>query len=76
MYFQIASVEYALSVFNSFDKNIKFTYEEEQNNTLPFSDVLLIGDLKPQHHCRKDANNDARVYIVTHLHQSVESEGH
>ena len=33
-----------LSVLNSFHKNIKFTYEEEQNNTLPFLDVLFIRD--------------------------------
>ena len=35
-----SSVEYVLSVLNSFHKNIKVTYEEEQNNTLPFLDVL------------------------------------
>ena len=38
------SVEYVLSVLDSFHKNIKFTYEEEQNNTLPFLDVLFIRD--------------------------------
>ena len=39
---KIGSVEYVLSVLNSSHKNIKFTYEEEQNNTLPFLDVLFI----------------------------------
>ena len=43
-YVKIGSVEYVLSVLNSFHKNIKFTYEEEQNNTLPFLDVLFIRD--------------------------------
>ena len=44
MYVRIGSVEYVLSVLISFHKNIKFTCEEEYNNTLPFLDVLLIGD--------------------------------
>ena len=42
VYVKIGSVEYVLSVFNSLHKNIKFTYEEEQNNTLPILDVLFI----------------------------------
>ena len=41
MYVKIGSVE---SVLNSFHKNIKFTYEEEQNNNLPFLDVVCIRD--------------------------------
>ena len=32
-YVKFVSVEYVLSVLNSFHKNMKFTYEEEQNNT-------------------------------------------
>ena len=44
MYVNIGSVEYVLSVIISFHKNIKFTYEEEHNNTLPLLDVSLIGD--------------------------------
>ena len=41
---KIGSVDYVLPVLNSFHKNIKFTYEEEQNNTLPILDVLFIRD--------------------------------
>ena len=44
MYVKFGSVEYVLSVFISFHKNIKFTFEQEHNNTLPFLDVLVIGD--------------------------------
>ena len=32
-YIKIGSVEYVLSVLDLFHKNIKLTYEEEQNNT-------------------------------------------
>ena len=38
------STEYVLSVLNSFHDNIKFTYEQENNNRLPFLDVLFIRD--------------------------------
>ena len=43
-YVKIGSVEYVFLVLNSFHKNIKFTYEEEQNNTLPFLNVIFIRD--------------------------------
>ena len=43
-YVKTGSVEYVLSVLNSFYKNIKFTYEEEQNNALQLLDVLFIRD--------------------------------
>ena len=33
-----------LSVMNSFHDNIKFTYEEDNNNRLPFLDVFFIED--------------------------------
>ena len=36
------SIEYVLSVLETFHPNIKFTYEKEVNNTLPFLDVLFI----------------------------------
>ena len=57
---KIGSVEDVLSVLNSFHKNIKFTYEEEQNNTLPFLDVLFIRDGKKLNVTvyRKDTHND------------------
>ena len=57
---KIGSVEDVLSVLNSFHKNIKFTYEEEQNNTLPFLDVLFIRDGEKLNTTvyRKDTYND------------------
>ena len=59
-YVKIGSVEYVLSVLNSFHKNIKFTYKEEQNNTLPFLDVLFIRDGEKLNTTvyRKDTYND------------------
>ena len=44
LYVKTGSVEYVLSALNSFYKNIKFTYEEEQNNALQLLDVLFIRD--------------------------------
>ena len=61
------SVEYVLSVLDSFHKNIKFTYEEEQNNTLPFLDVLFIRDGEKLNTTvyRKDVHND--LYLKKNL---------
>ena len=42
VYVKNGSVEYVLSVLEKFRPNIKFTYEKEVNNTLPFLDVLFI----------------------------------
>ena len=38
---KMGSVEYIVSVLNSFDANIQFTYEMEKKCRLPFLDVLL-----------------------------------
>lgn len=35
------SIEYVLSLLNSFHKKVKFTYEIENGGQLPFLDVLL-----------------------------------
>ena len=61
---KIGSVEDVLSVLNSFHKNIKFTYEEEQNNTLPFLDVLFIRDGEKLNTTvyRKDTHNDLYLH--------------
>ena len=61
---KIGSVEDVLSVLNSFHKNIKFTYEEEQNNTLPFLDVLFIRDGEKLNTIvyRKDTQNDLYLH--------------
>ena len=37
-----SSIDYALSVLNSFHKNIKFSFEDEKDNKLSFLDVLII----------------------------------
>ena len=44
VYVKRGSIEYVLSELNSFHDNIKFTYEQENNNRLPFLDVLFIRD--------------------------------
>ena len=43
-YAKCGSIEYLLSVPNLFHDNIKFTYEEERNNRLPFLNVLFMRD--------------------------------
>ena len=42
VYVKRGSIENVLFVPNSFHDNIKFTYEQENNNRLPFLDVLFI----------------------------------
>ena len=71
-YVKIDSIEYVLSVLNSFHKNIKFTYEEEQNNTLPFLNVLFIRDgEKPNTAVYRKVHIMICIYTGTRLHQSV-----
>ena len=59
-------IEYVLSVLETFYPNIKFTYEREVNNTLPFLEVLFIRNLDHIHTtvCRKETNND--LYLHWH----------
>ena len=61
-YVKIGSGEYVLSFLNSFHKNIKFTYEEEQNK--PFLDVLFIRDGEKLNSTvyRKDTHNDLYLH--------------
>lgn len=47
------SIEYALSLLNSFHKKVKFTYEIENGGQLPFLDVLL---------CKNDKKIITTVY--------------
>ena len=63
-YVKIGSVEYVLSVLNSFHKNIKFTYKEEQNSTLPCLDALFIRDGENLNTAvyRKDTHNDLHLH--------------
>ena len=53
-------VQLDISVLNSFHDNIKFTYEQEKNNRLPFLDVLFIREDEKIHVTvfRKDTYND------------------
>ena len=76
-YVKVGSVDYVLPVLNWFYKNIKFTYEEEQNNTLPFLDVLFIRDgenLTPRF--TEKIHIMACIYTGTRLHQSIGKEKH
>ena len=59
---KIGSVEYVLSVHNSFDKNIKFTYEEQHNNIL---DVLFIrdGEKRKTSVNRKDTHSELYLHL-------------
>ena len=63
VYIKRGSIEYVLSVLNSFHDNIKFTYEQENNNRLPFLDVLFIRDDEEINITvfRKDTYND--IYL-------------
>ena len=56
-------VEHVLVRLNSFHKNIQFTYELENQNKLPFLDVLLIrrGNKIETTIYRKSINND--IYL-------------
>ena len=58
------AIEYVLSILNSFHNNIKFTYEQENNNRLPFRDVLFIRDDKKINSMlfRKDTHNDLYLH--------------
>ena len=62
-FIKAGSVNYILSVLNSFDMNIKFTYELEHDGKLPFIDVLLCRSGKKIYTTvyRKAINND--VYL-------------
>ena len=49
----IEAIDHILTVLNSFDPNIPFTYEAEESSKLPFLDVML---------CRKDNKLVCSVY--------------
>ena len=62
-FIKVGSVNYILSVLNSFDVSIKCTYELEHKDKLPFLDVLLCRTGKKIYTTvfRKATNND--VYL-------------
>ena len=64
IYVKNGSIEYVLSVLESFHLNIKFTYEKEVNNTLPFLDVLFVRNSDHIHTTvyRKETNNDLYLH--------------
>ena len=66
VYVKNGSIEYVLLAPESFHPNIKFTYEKEVNNTLPFLDVLFIRNSNHIHTTvyRKETNND--LYLHWH----------
>ena len=67
----VGSVNYILSVLNSFDVNIKFTYQLEHEGKLPFLDVLLCRSGKKIYTTvyRKAINND--VYLNQNVFASI-----
>ena len=59
VYVKRGSIEYILSVRNSFHDNIKFTYKQENNDKLPILDVLFIRDCEKTNTVfRKDKHTD------------------
>ena len=63
MFVKIGTTEFIISVLNSFDKNIQFTFEEENDETIPFLDILISrkrNDITTTVH-RKSTCND--VYL-------------
>ena len=64
VYVKLGSIEYVLSVLSSFHDNIKFTYEQENNNRLTFLDVLFIRDYEKINTTvfRKGTHNDLYLH--------------
>ena len=38
---KIGTTEFIISVLNSFDKNIQFSFEEENDEPIPFLNILI-----------------------------------
>ena len=80
VYLKNGSIEYVLPMLESFHPNIKFTYEKEVNNTLPFLDALYIRNSDDIHRTvyRKETNNDLYlqwlVYTYLYLGKVEQSE--
>ena len=64
VYVKRGSIEYVLSVLNSFHENKMFTYEQENNNRFPVLDVLFIMDDEKINTTvfRKDPSNDLYLH--------------
>ena len=71
---KLGSIEYIISVLNSFHKNIQFTYKVENNAKLPFLDVLIMRNDENITTIvyRKESNSDV-IYIET-LHANIMEE--
>ena len=65
-YVRNESIDYVLTTFNSFDRNISFINEKEYNGQLPSLDVLFIrnGTHLDTTVYRKDAHNDLYLHWV------------
>ena len=64
-YVKIGPTKQILSLLNSFDENIQFTFEAESKCTLPFLDVLLCrnGAVHTTTVYRKNTNNDTYLNL-------------
>ena len=61
---KLISIDHVLMILNTFQKNVKFTYELEINKKISILDVLLIrndGTLETMSY-RKSTNNGAYLY--------------
>ena len=58
------SVDYAISVLNSFHPSIQFTYETENNNSISFRDIelLRVGEKIETRVFRKPTNTDLYIH--------------
>ena len=62
-FIKTGTTEFITSVLNSFDKNIQFTFEEENDETIPFLDILISTKRNniTTTVCRKSTCND--IYL-------------
>ena len=58
--------EFIISVLNSFDKNVQFKFEEENDETIPFVDILISwkgNDITTTVYWKSTCNN---IYLSWH----------
>ena len=60
------SIDYAISVMNSFHPPIQFTYETENNNSISFLDIelLSVGENIEIRVFRKSKNTDVHIHCI------------
>ena len=76
-YVKADAIDHVLSILNSFQENIWFTYEQEINGKISFLDILILrnGNSFETAVHRKSSHNDM-FFIGDHLHQIYENEAH